>query len=104
VIILGEVSGKLMNAAEVELSACDHAKNAGKTTGRAACSDALGRNCLRHVKALRTKREHRGERVLEVQLSPIDLGDVSEYGGGVASIFVDELGEVAKQLLLVSAL
>jgi hypothetical protein len=71
---------------------------------RAACSDALGGNCLRHVKALRTKREHRGERVLEVELSPIDLSDVREHGGGVASIFVDQLGEVAEQLVLVNAL
>jgi hypothetical protein len=83
---------------------CEHAKNAGKTTGRAACSDALGRNCLRHAKALRTKRKHRRERMLEVEFSPIDLRDVSQHGGGVASIFVDELGAVAKQLMLVNTL
>ena len=104
VIVLSEVSGKLVHSTQVELSARDHAKNAGKSVGRTACPDALGRNCLRHVKALRTKREHRGERMLEVQLSPIDLGDVREHGRGVAPVFADQSCEVAEQLVLVEML
>jgi hypothetical protein len=72
-----------------KLSARDHAKNAGKSVGRTACPDALGRNCLRHLKALRTKRKHRGERVLKVQLSSVDLGDIREHRGGAVPVFVD---------------
>ncbi len=62
VILLSELSGELMKAAEVELPTRDHAKNAGKIVGRTACPDALGRNCFRHVKPPRTERKHRGER------------------------------------------
>jgi hypothetical protein len=91
VILLREMASKLMNAAEVQLPTCDHAKNTGKTTGRATCSDAPRRDRFRHVKALRTEGKHRGERMLEVELSPIDLGDVGEHGGGIAPVFVDQL-------------
>ena len=103
-IALCEVRGELMNTAEMELPTRDHPKNAGKITGRAAGSDALGCNCFRHPKTTCAERKHRRARVLEVQLSPIDLGDVREHGGGVASISVDKFGEVAKQLVLVDAL
>ena len=41
VIVLSQVRGELVKPTEVELSARDHAKNAGKTTGRATCSDVL---------------------------------------------------------------
>jgi hypothetical protein len=104
VIVLGEVSGELMNPAEVELPTRDHAKNAGKTTGRATCSDAPRGNRFGHVKALGTEGEHRGERVLEVELSPIDLGDVGEQDGGVATVLVDQVGEVAEELLFSNVL
>jgi hypothetical protein len=104
VIVLGEVSGELMNPTEVELPARDHAKNAGKTTGRATCSDAPRGNRLGHVKALRTEGEHRGESVLEVELSPIDLGDVGEHDGGVATVLIDQVGEIAEELLLLDVL
>jgi mRNA-degrading endonuclease RelE of RelBE toxin-antitoxin system len=65
-VLIGQVPGQLMNPAEVELPAPDHAQNAGKTTGRAACSDALRGNRLRHVKALCTESKHRRERMLDV--------------------------------------
>jgi hypothetical protein len=104
VIVLCKVSRELMNAAQMKLPTCDHAINAGKTTGRATCSDAPRRDRFRHVKALRTEGKHRGERMLEVELSLIDLGDVGEHGGGIAPVLVDQSGEVAEQLVLVSAL
>ena len=63
-IVLGEVSGELMNAAEVELPASENAKNAGKTVGRATCSDAPGGNRFRDVTAFRTTPKPRGERAL----------------------------------------
>jgi hypothetical protein len=55
VILLGEVCSKLMDPCEMQLSTLDHAKNAGKTCGRAATSDALHGNGFRHVKALRAE-------------------------------------------------
>ena len=85
-ILLREVPGELMDSAEVQLPTCDHAKNAGKSIGRMACSDALRRNGLRHVKALCTERKHRGERMLEVQLPRIDLGYLNEHEGGAVPI------------------
>jgi hypothetical protein len=56
------------------------------------------------VKALRTEREHRGERLLEVQLSPIDLGDVRNHRRCGAPVFVDQSFEVAKEFVLVEVL
>jgi hypothetical protein len=41
VIVLGEMPRELMNTAQVQFPACDHAKNAGETIGRTACPDAL---------------------------------------------------------------
>jgi hypothetical protein len=42
--------------------------------------------------------------LLEVELSPIDLGDVGEHGGGIASVFVDQSCEVSEELVLVEVL
>jgi hypothetical protein len=76
---------QLVNPAEVRLPSRDHAQNAGKTTGRATCSNSPRRHRFGHVKPLRTEREHRGVRVLQVQFSVIDLRDVGEQRGGVAA-------------------
>jgi hypothetical protein len=103
-ILIGEVPRQLMNPAEVELSARDHAKNAGKTTGRATCSDAPRGNRFRHVKALRAEGEHRGKCMLEVELPPIDLCNVGEHDGGVATVLIDQVGEVAEELLILNLL
>jgi hypothetical protein len=90
-----------MNPAEVELPARDHAQNAGKTTGRTTCSDAPRRNRFGHVKALRTESEHRRTRVLEIELPPIDFGNVREQRSGVATIFYDKVREVLEEVVLV---
>jgi hypothetical protein len=63
-IPLGKVPRQLMNPTQMQLPAPDHPKNAGKTTGRTACPDTLGRNRLGHPKPLRTKRKHRRIRML----------------------------------------
>jgi hypothetical protein len=39
--------------------------------------------------------------LLEVELSPIDLGDVREHDRGGASVLVDQSCEVSKELMLV---
>jgi hypothetical protein len=101
VVVLREVRGELMNPTEVELPTRDHVKNAGKSVGRAAGSDTLRGDCLRHVKASRAESEHRGARVLEVQLSAIDLRDVGEQRGGVAAVSVHQGREVPEEVLFV---
>ena len=42
--------------------------------------------------------------MLEVQLPPIDLGDVREHGRGGALVVVDQSCEVAEQSVLVEVL
>jgi hypothetical protein len=101
VIVLREVARQLVNPTQVDFPACDHAQNAGKTTGRATCSDAPRRNCFGHVKARRAESEHRGARVLEIQFSSIDLRDVREQRGRVATVFLNQGGEVAEQMFFV---
>jgi len=76
-------------------------KNAGKTRGRAAGSDPFRSNCFGHVKALRAEGKHRGASVLQIQFSAIDLPDIRERGGGVASVALDQGREVAEQVVLV---
>ena len=39
--------------------------------------------------------------MLEVELSPIDLGNVRHQSRGVLSIFIDEAGEAFKEMVLV---
>jgi len=39
--------------------------------------------------------------MLEVELSPIDLGDVREHGGGAVPILIDQPFEIAEQLVFV---
>jgi hypothetical protein len=101
VILLSEMPRQLMNPAEMEFPTRNHARNAGKTTGRTTCSDASRRNRFRHMKTRRAESEHRGARVLQVQLASVDLRDVREHGGGVAAVLLDQGGELAEQMLFV---
>ena len=103
-ILISEVPRQLMNPTQMKLPARNHAQNAGKTTGRATCSNTPRRNRLRHAKACRAESEHRGARVLEVELPPVDLRDVGEQDGGVAAVLVDQRREITEQLLLVDVL
>jgi len=101
VIVFGEVRSKQVQPAQMKLPTPDHSKNAGKTCGRAATSDSLHSNRLRHVKALNTEGEHRRTGMLEIQLSPIDLGNIGRHGGHIPTISFDQRGEVAEQPMLV---
>jgi hypothetical protein len=101
VILLGEVPRKLMNATQVQLPTFDHAKNAGKSTGRAAGSDTFRSDGFRHAKPLHAERKHRGTRVLEVQLPPIDFADIGKHGGRIATVSLNQGREVAKQVFFV---
>jgi len=41
VILIREVPRQLMNSTQVKLPTSDHVQNAGKTTGRATCSQPI---------------------------------------------------------------
>jgi hypothetical protein len=100
VVLFRKMPRQLMNPTQMQLPPPNHLQNAGKTTGRTAGPDALRSNSLRHPKPLRTKRKHRRERMLEIQLPLIDLPDVAEQVGGSASVFADECSKLAQQSLL----
>jgi hypothetical protein len=103
-VLFGKVPRQLMNATQMQLPPPNHLQNAGKSTGRTAGPNALRSHSLRHPKPLRTKRKHRRIRILEVQLSPVDLPDVNQQTGRAASVRADERSEVPKQSPLTNTL
>ena len=89
-----------MHTGEMDLASGQHIQDAGKTTGRAAASDALVGDGLRHPEASRTEREHRRAGMLQVQFPPIDLGDARNKRRGVLSILVDKAREFREKAVL----
>jgi hypothetical protein len=96
VILLRQVRSELMDPRKVQLPFSDHVQNAGKTTGRAACSDALASLRFGHSMASDAEREHRWVSKLKIELSPIDFADVLEQLGRQALVIAYQGRESAE--------